>query len=163
MELCRNQTIQKKNYPVTTVVQDIKLHRALRLDENIKTGTKIIEYVGEYIGKSEFEKRKKSLQGSNAWYIAQVGLGKALYIDASNFGNKSRFINHSYLPNSRFETWYVDNKPRLIVVATFAIEQGTHLTVSYMDSSWNIPCVCGECDGNYSLRAVDMINDSDST
>ncbi len=95
--------------------------------------------------------------------MAKVGSGETLYIDASNFGNKSRFINHSCLPNCQFETWYVDNKPRLIVVATFAIDQGTHLTVSYMDSTWNIPCFCGECDGNYNLLAIDMTNDSDST
>jgi hypothetical protein len=64
MERCQNQTIQKNTYPVTTVVEDIKLNRALRLYSNVKGGTKIIEYVGLYISKAQYSRYKEQTPGT---------------------------------------------------------------------------------------------------
>ncbi|ETV66462.1 hypothetical protein H257_17048 [Aphanomyces astaci] len=134
-ELCRNQAISKKLFPPTTIVDDSKLTHALRVDESVPAGTKIIEYVGEHIGKEEVAARKEKRHGAKDWYIVRVGTNGDLYVDASKFGNNSRFINHAYVPNCRFEVWYVDTKPRLMVVANTALEQGTILTLSYMNAA----------------------------
>ncbi|RHX98886.1 hypothetical protein DYB25_008607 [Aphanomyces astaci] len=153
-ELCRNQAISKKLFPPTTIVDDSKLTHALRVDESVPAGTKIIDYVGEPIGKEEVAARKDKRHGAKDWYIARVGTNGDLYVDASKFGNNSRFINHACVPNCRFEVWYVDTKPRLMVVANTALEQGTILTLSYMNAAWNITCVCGVCDGGYNLTDI---------
>ncbi|ETV64962.1 hypothetical protein H257_18231 [Aphanomyces astaci] len=79
-EHCQNQTISKKLFPPTTVVADSKLTHALRVDEGVPPGTKIIEYVGEHIGKEE------------NWYIARVGTNGDLYVDASKFDTKPRLM-----------------------------------------------------------------------
>jgi histone-lysine N-methyltransferase SETD1 len=142
---------------------DPKLTYSLRLDKSVSGGSKIIEYVGEYVGKAEVAARKKKRYGTNMWYIAKVGSSEDLYVDASVIGNTARFINHSCIPNCRFETWFVDSKPRLIVVSNGPIEEGTLLTLSYMDSTWNIPCECGLCDGNYNIHvAGDESTESDT-
>ncbi|RHY55595.1 hypothetical protein DYB30_004919 [Aphanomyces astaci] len=141
-ELCQNQAISKKLFPPTTIVADSKLTHALRVDESVPAGTKIIDYVGEPIGKEEVAARKDKRHGAKDWYIVRVGTNGDLYVDASKFGNNSRFINHACVPNCRFEVWYVDTKPRLMVVANTALEQGTILTLSYMNAAWNITCVC---------------------
>ncbi|KAF0775044.1 hypothetical protein AaE_001257 [Aphanomyces astaci] len=160
MEFCQNQTIRKKRFPKTTVVEDVLLKHGLRIDVDVRSETKIIEYVGEYMSKMDFLRRKRLKQGTTDWYLARVGSNEDLYIDAGRVGNHSRFINHSCIPNCRFQTWYVDTKPRLMVVANHALERGTILSLDYMDAGWNITCLCGACDGNYST-AIDLSSGSD--
>ncbi|ETV84799.1 hypothetical protein H257_03890 [Aphanomyces astaci] len=52
---CRKNAIQRHRYPKTTVVECPKFQYALGLEE---ADTKILEYVGERIGKAEFTRRK---------------------------------------------------------------------------------------------------------
>ncbi|RHY17921.1 hypothetical protein DYB25_006915 [Aphanomyces astaci] len=66
---CRNNAIQRRRYPKTTVVECPKLQYALRLEEDVVAGTKIIEYVGERIGKAEFMHRKAHDMGG---YLATM-------------------------------------------------------------------------------------------
>jgi histone-lysine N-methyltransferase SETD2 len=136
--------------------------RALQINIEVFRGTKIVEYVGEYIGRDEFAARKKDQNRESKFYTAKLGTGKDLFVDASEYGNNSRFINHSCIPNCSLQTWYVDTKPRLIVVANYKLEKGAILSMSYMDASWGIWCKCGACDGCYNISAMDMSNDSDS-
>ncbi|CAK4239826.1 unnamed protein product, partial [Aphanomyces euteiches] len=68
---CKNNAIQKRRYPPTTVVVDPVFGYSLRLDAAAKKETKIIEYVGERIFKQEFL-RRKSLPGADSWYLAQL-------------------------------------------------------------------------------------------
>ncbi|CAK5122313.1 unnamed protein product, partial [Aphanomyces euteiches] len=68
---CKNNAIQKRRYPPTTVVVDPVFGYSLRLNAAAKKETKIIEYVGERISKQEFL-RRKSLPGADSWYLAQL-------------------------------------------------------------------------------------------
>ncbi|RHY89251.1 hypothetical protein DYB35_011701, partial [Aphanomyces astaci] len=61
MEFCQNQTIQMKRFPKTTVVQNDLLKHGLRIDVDVRSETKKIEYVGEYMSKMDFL-RLKSLK-----------------------------------------------------------------------------------------------------
>jgi histone-lysine N-methyltransferase SETD2 len=162
LERCQNQVIQKKAFPPTSVLLDATFGRALQVNAEVQQGTKIVEYVGEYIGRSEYVKRKNDPKRESKFYTARVGSGGDLFVDASEYGNHSRFINHSCIPNCRLQTWYVDTKPRLIVVANCKLEKGTILSLSYMDASWGIPCKCGACDGRYNIFAYNISSDSDS-
>ncbi|KAF0691677.1 Aste57867_17145 [Aphanomyces stellatus] len=145
-----NMTIQKKDYPKTTVVVDPVFGYGLRLDEDVSMYRKIVEYVGERISKDEYKKRlAEGLKTKSPLYLAQLTSDAPLFVDARYMGNESRFINHSCAPNCIFETWYVDKKPRLMVVAKSAMKKGTILSIFYIDPSWGIVCQCGTCDGTF--------------
>ncbi|KAH9146671.1 hypothetical protein AeRB84_009472 [Aphanomyces euteiches] len=157
---CKNNAIQKRRYPPTTVVVDPVFGYSLRLNAAAKKETKIIEYVGERISKQEFL-RRKSLPGADSWYLAQLAREEGeMYVDARTMGNFSRFINHSCDPNCRFETWWVDKKPRLMVVARHDLPKNSILTLYYMDPTWQVDaCLCGICDGGYLPPPQDSYSD----
>ncbi|CAK4154882.1 unnamed protein product [Aphanomyces euteiches] len=157
---CQNNVIQQKRSPKTTVVVDPTFGFGLRLDENVPKDTKIIEYVGQLITKDTYLRRKEKGRGQLAWYIARVSReDDNLFVDATKYGNASRFINHACSPNCCFETWYVDKKPRLMVVSRLPLEKGCILSLHYMDSTWGIPCQCGFCDGTYLPPPTDINDD----
>lgn len=101
---CVNRLTQRrKEYPLC-------LHKTknrgwgVKALTNIPKNTYIIEYVGELIGQEEAGSRAETaflfdlnIEGEEVTYT----------IDAFNYGNLSRFINHSCLPNTRI--WYVNN------------------------------------------------------
>ncbi|CAK4090089.1 unnamed protein product, partial [Aphanomyces euteiches] len=102
---CQNNVIQQKRSPKTTVVVDPTFGFGLRLDENVPKDTKIIEYVGQLITKDTYLRRKEKGRGQLAWYIARVSReDDNLFVDATKYGNASRFINHACSPNCCFET-----------------------------------------------------------
>ncbi|KAG9408264.1 histone methyltransferase set2 [Aphanomyces cochlioides] len=157
---CQNNVIQQKRFPKTTVVVDPTFGFGLRLDENVPKDTKIIEYVGQLITKDTYLRRKEKGRGQLAWYIARVSReDDNLFVDATKYGNASRFINHACSPNCCFETWYVDKKPRLVVVSRLPLEKGCIFSLHYMDSTWGIACQCGFCDGTYLPPPTDIIDD----
>ncbi|KAH9104916.1 hypothetical protein AeMF1_019146 [Aphanomyces euteiches] len=157
---CQNNVIQQKRSPKTTVVVDPTFGFGLRLDENVPKDTKIIEYVGQLITKDTYLLRKEKGRGQLAWYIARVSReDDNLFVDATKYGNASRFINHACSPNCCFETWYVDKKPRLMVVSRLPLEKGCLLSLHYMDSTWGFPCQCGFCDGTYLPPPTDINDD----
>ncbi|KAG9399999.1 histone methyltransferase set2 [Aphanomyces cochlioides] len=157
---CQNNVIQQMRFPKTTVVVDPIFGFGLRLDENVPKDTKIIEYVGQLITKDTYLRRKEKGRGQLAWYIARVSReDDNLFVDPTKYGNASRFINHACSPHCRFETWYVDKKPRLMVVSRLPLEKGCILSLHYMDSTWGIACQCGFCDGTYLPPPTDIIDE----
>jgi len=82
-----------------------KIHgKGIIATENIKKGTKIIQYIGEKITKKEGDKRsaeriKKFLNKVNEGSVYIFELNKKYDIDGSPLYNKARFINHSCDPN----------------------------------------------------------------
>ena len=71
--------------------------------DEMKRGSIVIEYLGEVLPRSEAERRIKSIVGSRN-YMLEVREHYAdtvihTYIDATRFGNESRFVNHSCDPN----------------------------------------------------------------
>lgn len=78
----------------------------LKAMSDVPKGTFIIEYVGELIGQDETNSRSVS---TYFFDLNSDGVSDSDYhtIDALNYGNLARFINHSCEPNSRM--WFINN------------------------------------------------------
>jgi SET domain-containing protein len=106
--------------------------------QNIKKGTRIIQYIGEKISKDESTKR---LAQGNAYLFT---FNDRYDIDGKTLKNTARFINHSCDPNCE-----VDITSRTIwIVALRDITDGEELTYNYgydfePDSYQDFPCHCG--------------------
>ena len=55
----------------------------------------------------------------------------ATVIDGTNYGNESRFLNHSCSPNCHTVKWIVNGEERLGIFANEFIKAGTELTYDY--------------------------------
>jgi SET domain-containing protein len=113
----------------------------------ISKGTKIIEYVGELVDKTESERRgvsqhAKSLQtGDAAVYI--FTLSKRYDIDGNVPWNTARLINHSCAPNC--EAWIEGRK--IFIHSLGDIQEGEELTFDYgfdVECYTDHPCRCGK-------------------
>lgn len=69
-----------------------------------------------------------------------------VYVDASRSGSLFRFVNHSCVPNCRFEVMMNRGMRKVAVVTTEVILAGGELTVKYCGRLWFecrcIACVC---------------------
>lgn len=83
---------------------------AVRAGEAILRGTFVCEYIGEVLDEQEANRRRDRYNSEGNYYFMDVDAhindisrlveGSARYIiDATNYGNVSRFINHSCSPN----------------------------------------------------------------
>lgn len=78
--------------------------------ESIRRGQFICEYIGEIIDFKESERRGQHYIAKDTHYMFSMDFypsNKPYSIDATNYGNESRFINHSCKPNcSVYSVWY---------------------------------------------------------
>jgi len=120
--------------------------RGVYATEPIPKETKIIEYVGELVDKTESDKRAhaqhaKSLKtGDAAVYI--FTLSKKWDIDGDVPWNTARLINHSCEPNC--EAWIEGRK--IFIHALRDIAEGEELTFDYgfdIECYEDHPCRCG--------------------
>tara|TARA_B100001093_G_scaffold439546_1_gene439561 strand:- start:186 stop:680 length:495 start_codon:yes stop_codon:yes gene_type:complete len=114
-------------------IKTSKVHaKGLFASENIKKGTKIIEYVGEKILKSEGDRRsseriKKYLHSKKTGSVYIFELNKRYDIDGSVSYNHARLINHSCSPNSEVDI--IKNKIWIISIKN--IVRGEELSYDY--------------------------------
>ena len=104
----------------------------------------MIEYVGEKIRIPVADKREKDYE--------RLGLGLYLFsldndyiIDATFYGNKARYINHSCDPNLKSDKLVVNGETHIIFQAIRYIECGEELTFDYkfeQDDDY-LECFCG--------------------
>lgn len=122
----------------------------------ITKGTRLIEYVGERIGKAEAERRsverieRASKTGEAAVFIFE--LTKRHDIDGGVPWNTARLINHSCRPNCEVQIL----RGRIWIVARRRIKAGEEITYDYgydFDDFEDHPCRCGSprCVG-YIIR-----------
>ncbi|GAB0090847.1 Histone-lysine N-methyltransferase Set1-like [Sergentomyia squamirostris] len=126
---CLNQQIQKKNYSDVEVFETERKGLGLRARKAIFEGDFIMEFVGEVLDKSEFDKRYSQCSEEPNFYFLK--LNNRNYIDATKTGNYSRFINHSCDPNAIFQAWIVNGLERIGVFATRKITCGEEITCDY--------------------------------
>lgn len=115
---------------------------------DIPAGSKIIEYVGRKISKSEsdkvFDERYAKYKG-NEGIIAGVylfELNKKYDIDGDVSWNDAKYINHSCDPNA--ET--LNDKNHIWIVAIKDIKKGEEITYDYgydLENYKDHPCYCG--------------------
>ena len=104
---------------------------------DIRSGTRVIEYVGEKISKGESWLRHRQ---ENEFIF--VELGTDYDVDGNVSWNPARFINHSCDPNC--EALIEDG--RIWIVATRDIPAGAEITFNYgydIQFYGECPCHCG--------------------
>jgi len=139
-------------------VRDSDIHgRGVYASTFIPKETRIIEYIGELIGKDESEKRalkqhERSVEsGDAAVYI--FTLSKNYDIDGNVPWNTARLINHSCNPNC--EAWIVGRK--IFIYSLRDIQKGEELSFDYgfdIECYEDHLCRCGssECIGYIVAR-----------
>ena len=132
--------------------------------KNIKKNTKIIEYIGEKITKSEGNKRsaariKKYLHKKNEGSVYIFELNNKYDIDGTPLYNKARYINHSCDPNCEVDI--IDNQ--IWIIAIKNIKKNNELSYDYgypfdEDDYTDHVCKCGsrKCIG-YILAHDDWV------
>ncbi len=125
--------------------------RGLYASKNIKTGEKIIEYIGRLINKKEAETNSKF---DNKKDIYLFNINEKWDLDGDYRWNTARLINHSCNPNCEVE----GKGLKLWIVAIKDIKKGEELSYDYgfsysKEDLKNFVCRCGskKCCG-YIVR-----------
>ncbi|KAG4075690.1 hypothetical protein HA402_003515 [Bradysia odoriphaga] len=138
---CQNQCIGKRKYASFKLKHLGDKGFGLIAETAIRSGTMVVEYVGELVTEAEYQSRRKSKQTQNLYFMKY---GKGLYIDAEKKGNMSRFINHSCEPNCEPRVIQVKGIQRIGLIAIKAINKGEELTFNYKFNDQTQKCYCGE-------------------
>jgi|TARA_Y200000002_G_scaffold317259_1_gene275848 SET domain-containing protein len=115
------------------IVKKSKVHGSgIFASKNIKKNTKIIEYIGEKITKSEGDRRserrlKQFLKSQKTGSVYIFELNKKYDIDGSPLYNKARYINHSCEPNCEVE---ISNN-QIWISSIKKIKKGEELSYDY--------------------------------
>ncbi|XP_062522912.1 histone-lysine N-methyltransferase SUV39H1-like [Corticium candelabrum] len=147
---CPNRVVQKgRKFEVVVFYTNNGKGWGLKSLVDIKAREFFSEYVGELVTSKEAEKREKLCDEAGMTYLLDLDFNEdknaEFSIDAKQYGNASRFINHSCDPNLVAYGCWIDNPdPRLPRIALFAcrdIPAGEELTLDYaMCSSTDTQC-----------------------
>lgn len=144
-ESCTNQRFQRANHPKVSAFKTQSKGWGLRVDEDLKAGQFIAEYVGEVITTELCETRLKKHKNEIHFYFLTLDANEC--IDARKKGNLARFINHSCNPNCQTRKWTVEGELRVGIFALRDIVAGTELTFDYQFERFGPKkqkCYCGE-------------------
>jgi len=141
-----------KEKPKLVEVWSSKIHRnGLFACQQINPKEIVTEYVGEKIRVPVGDKRERRYEELGVGDCYLFSLDKDHIIDATFFGSKARYINHSCDPNLKSEKLTVNNETHIIFVATRHIQVGEELTFDYQFDyeAEKIECFCGtsKCKG----------------
>lgn len=130
------------------VIKESKIHnKGVFAKKDIPKGTKIIEYIGEKITKSESQKRaekqfKKSKNHTVDGGVYIFELNRKYDIDGKVPWNPAQYINHSCSPNCEVEII----KGKIWITSLRKIKKDEELSYNYgydLDEYKEHPCVCG--------------------
>ena len=114
-------------------VKKSKIHNSgVFATEDIKKNTRIIEYIGEKVSRSEGDKRsekriKKYLNSKKTGSVYIFELNKKYDIDGSPLYNKARYINHSCNPNCEVDII----RGKIWILSIKNIKSGDELSYDY--------------------------------
>lgn len=125
-----------------------RIHRwGLYADEPIPKRRKVMEYIGEKIGRIETKRRAYSSEFN---YL--FTLDRYWTIDGSVGGSGAEFINHSCEPNLTSRVV----KGHILYFALRDVKRGEELTIDYnfAPDVEKVPCACGaaNCRGTINLK-----------
>ncbi|KAK7359933.1 hypothetical protein VNO77_01902 [Canavalia gladiata] len=164
---CPNRILQNGVRVKLEVFKTEKKGWAVRAGEAILRGTFVCEYIGEVLDEQEAHTRHKRYSKEHCSYFYNVNAhvndvgrlieGQAQYvIDATRFGNVSRFINNSCSPNLVNYQVLVESmdceRAHIGLYANRDIALGEELTYNYqyeLVPGEGSPCLCGsaKCRG----------------
>lgn len=142
------------------VVNSSKIHnKGVFAKNDIKKGTKVIEYVGNRITKKQSEnvadkQLEKSKENSSEGSVYIFELNKRYDIDGNVSWNPAKYINHSCSPNCEVEVV----KGHIWIITIKDIKKGEELSYNYgydLDDYKEHPCRCGSknCVGYITAEA----------
>ena len=101
------------------------------------------DFIGEYAGLINYASRCRPVRDDRggfatdyAWTYPEKRGWRALEVNGRDWGNESRFVNHSFTPNCRMEHTLVEGLWVLFFVADRVIAAGEQLTVDYGEEYW---------------------------
>ncbi|XP_029960005.1 histone-lysine N-methyltransferase SETD1B-like [Salarias fasciatus] len=122
--------------------------------EPIAADEMVIEYVGEVIRQviADMREQRYEEEGIGSSYLFRVD--DDTIIDATKFGNLSRFINHSCNPNCYAKIITVESEKKIVIYSRQAISVNEEITYDYKFpiEETKIPCLCGEYNCRGSLN-----------
>ncbi|XP_018319115.1 uncharacterized protein LOC108732676 isoform X2 [Agrilus planipennis] len=154
---CYNQRFEKRQYSPLEPYKTENRGWGLRSLAPIRKGDFVIEYVGELIDDTEYQRRIKRMHETKDENYYFLTVDKDRIIDAGPKGNLARFMNHSCQPNCETQKWTVNGDTKVGLFALEDIPANTELTFNY-----NLECVgkekkvckCGAqtCSGFIGLK-----------
>lgn len=121
-----------RDRPKAVEVCTSKIHRnGLFACQSFNPKDIVIEYVGEKIRVPVADKREKYYEKLGVGDCYLFSLDDNHIIDATFYGNKARYINHSCDPNLKSEKVVVNKETHIIFMANRYIESGEELTFDY--------------------------------
>lgn len=164
---CPNRVLQNGIRVKLEVFKTKNKNWAVRAAEPILRGTFVCEYIGEVLDKQEANERRSRYGQQGCSYMYEIDAhtndmsrlieGQVEYvIDATKYGNVSRFINHSCLPNLVNHQVLVNSMDsqyaHIGLYASRDIPFGEELTYNYRYNllpGEGCPCHCGtsKCRG----------------
>ena len=165
---CGNRVVQNGSSLELCIYKTENMGWGVKTLEGIPKGAFVIEYVGEVCSHKEI-KRRSDKYGSDDTYLYNINGGNLEnpnVIDATYYGNVSRFINHSCKPNLQMQNVLINSSEsthRIAFFATKNIKQNEILTVDYALelsgdaddeplSKDKFKCLCGKSCRGYMLQ-----------
>lgn len=97
---CQNQHFRRGEKFSMQIKRTDKKGFGLFSNEDIPSGQFLIEYKGEIIDRKKLNDRLERANADKNKNLYFMEMGSNMYIDATVYGNRSRFINHSCNPNT---------------------------------------------------------------
>mmetsp|Transcript_36916 Transcript_36916/g.26826 ORF Transcript_36916/g.26826 Transcript_36916/m.26826 type:complete len:153 (-) Transcript_36916:40-498(-) len=135
-----------KDKPKRVEVCTSKIHRnGLFTCQDLMPGDIVIEYVGEKIRNKVADKREDLYERLGIGDCYMFRLDKEYIIDATFFGGKARYLNHSCDANCSAKIITVYGEKHIIISASKHIREAEELTYNYnfeLEAD-KIDCFCG--------------------
>lgn len=126
--------IQKKVFPKQSIINiDFNLGKGVIASETILPN----RYLGEYTG--IVRRYLPNLDKSNQYlvkYPVKLNIFSSMVIDASKYGNHTRFYNHSSKPNAYLASVICDGIFRMIAISTSRIQNQSQILIDYGKLYW---------------------------
>ncbi|VVC44969.1 Hypothetical protein CINCED_3A004403 [Cinara cedri] len=165
---CGNRVIQKGIKISLELFKHTDMGWGVRTRQAIPQGTFVCEYIGEIITDQKANDLKED---SYLFNLENPGADQLYCIDAYNYSNVSRFINHSCDPNLLSVRSFINHHdkrfPRIAFFATQNIAPNEQLYYDYGAAFWKIKgelftCKCGKPNCSFSLETIQCLRiDSD--
>ncbi len=135
-----------------TVVKNSPVHgKGVFAKKTIPKGTRILEYTGEHVLKSNLP---TEMANGLTSLVYVMNLSETMAIDGERGGNDARFINHSCDPSC--EVMYFDERPYIYAMReitageelNFDYQLGfnSNLELSFEERREMYPCKCGSAN-----------------